>query len=244
MVRSASNDNERFVVEVRYAGASIETCSELALLIDGSWVAGAPGVGWDDTFGCYASFAVPRLVARRVAETFGISREDRTEVGGGLRARFDVYSPRVYSGLSFERRRSMLAKLRPAEMCTQFIVARIENPAGAPEVLLRKGGRYRGPRNNRFAFRVRRDGVLLENHEAPDLGGVEGLILMAPSDVFTASASLDRWADVSRPGAYEVECRYETTLSPPDGPAPVARRDLWDRVFSGTVRFEVSPAGA
>lgn len=233
---STTNDNQSFYLHVRYPGASMETCRELALLLDGRWLVSELGIGWDPD-GCSGSFNLTAAAAERVAERLGCELHTRHAIGMSSSGQFAVFSDSAYRDLVFEGRRSHLARVRPNERCTRRIVLRIENPTTAEGFLLRTGGRYRGPRNNRFAFRVWRDGVELQSLAAPDMGGIEGLVKMRSGSSYVVSEILDRWADVSTPGAYEVECWYATTLSPTGLVEAASERALWDRTYSGTVTF-------
>lgn len=216
-VFSVDNRNERFMLEVRHAS---RPCGTLALRLGTAWLVGG-SYGGDDS-GCSATLELDRASAERAAASLSIPLHVRREVGRRVQGTFEAPS-RIRAG-------------EPA-----VVRLRLSNPADAPPVHRYAGGRQRGPRNNRFHFTVRRDGVLLAEREGMDFGGLGGPVRLSPGSEAVLEEQVGRWADVSVPGRYTVECRYETTLMP-DGVDLLAAHTtsrVWERRFTGTVRFTV-----
>ena len=167
---------------------------------------------------------------------FRLSRAQAVAIGALLRA---PLRDRAIVGAPLEGHFSIARDVEGARVSLTVV-----NPAGAPRVQWQVGGRQRGPRDNRFRFRVWRDGVALAERDGTDFGGPTGFVAIAPGGSTTVTAALERWVDASAPGHYRVECAYETTLAD-DGADPFdpeQRHRVWDRTFEGALAFDVPPA--
>ncbi|RLB49831.1 MAG: hypothetical protein DRJ42_20205 [Deltaproteobacteria bacterium] len=172
---------------------------------------------------CGARFSLDRALADLAAAHFGVPRQDRRSIGRALRGDFVPASAIIRSGDDLG------------------ITLTIRNGPRAPAVGLLVGGRQRGPRNNQFIFVIERDGQRVAPIEAMDSGGPAGFSLMESGGHFEFREQLSRWGDITVPGNYVVQCRYETELTPSNGdPYDDARRgERWDRAFEGVIRFTV-----
>jgi hypothetical protein len=180
------------------------------------------GWGSDDT-SCSVSFVIDKRMADLAAACFSIPRQDRHVIGRDLRGAFAPARRVIRRGEDLE------------------VVLSIHNPASAPAVMRFVGGRQRGPRNNRFSFTVERDGHPVTIIDAMDFGGLGGFQEAPPGSTGEVREHLSRWADISAPGHYVVQCRYETELAPGgiDTFDDAHRGKVWDRVFEGEIRFTV-----
>ncbi|MBX3270982.1 MAG: hypothetical protein KF729_12025 [Sandaracinaceae bacterium] len=219
VISASSNANDEFSLFMRYAPGD---CARAVLRL-------GPHLTSGDSHGnspreCTASVTLDADLAARAAAHFGVPRQDRRPLAEAVRARF---------GAPASARAG-----QPVEVWIE-----LDNPSDAPAILHQIGGRDRGPRDNRFTFSVRRDGVVVPPIDGPDFGGLTGFSRLGPGERARRSARLDRWADLSVPGTYEVECAYETTFAP-EGANPSAddeRGRVWDRRFTGAVRFAIRP---
>ena len=166
--------------------------------------------GGDDT-AWSVSLEVDRDTAQRLAAWLEIPLQERTPLGGGLRGVWD------HPGGTTIR-------------------VRITNHGDRPVGMI-VGGRQRGPRDNQLSFEVLRDGELLPPLDGWDFGGPCGVRVLAPGETHEASADATKWADLSRPGRYEVRCRYEVSLVPGAEfpPWPDRAHETWEAAFTGSV---------
>jgi hypothetical protein len=214
---SVANANDSYSLEIEGRAP----CPELAVVAGGTIIA-ASGSGSDRTH-CSVSFRLDRAAADRTAAALGTPRLDRAPIGERLQGRF------VPTRTSYKRGAPIEIKLV------------IANPAGAPEVDRQVGGRQRGPRDNQFDFRVWRNGVELPRIEAFDFGGVTGFAAIPPGGTVESSERLERWADVSAPGHYRIECSWETELVEHgvSGFEAANRHRVWSRRFTGVIELDV-----
>lgn len=215
---ATSNANDEFTLFMRYAPGD---CENAVLRLGDDVVVGTSYCNGSEE--CCASVTLDAALATRAAVYFDVPRQDRRAVAADVRGTFEAPA-RVRAG-------------QPVE-----IRFKLFNPVDAPPVMRQVGGRNRGPRNNRFSFTIRRDGVEVPPIDGFDFGGLTGFQRLAPGEEVTVVELLGRWADLSVPGSYEVECRFETTFAP-DGANPFdddQHGQAWDRVFTGTVRFVVT----
>jgi hypothetical protein len=215
---SERNDNTRFQL---LAWLDAPAMVQGVLIADGAALA-PEGRGGDGATGTL-NFALTAEEASAAARILAIARQDRRAVAHALRASFAASHPSYALGNKVE------------------IVLTIENPAGSPEVQLRRGGRNRGPRNDQFDFTVTRDGTTVPRVKAHNFGGMSALEPLRPGQRRELSASLDGWVQIDAPGHYVVECRYETELSPAgaDPHDDAQRGAVWDEAFTGRVTFAV-----
>lgn len=210
------NDRYRFVATVRGSRSQVVLVLDRAVITSD----GASSAARETT----VDFTVDRARAERISRAFGVARLDRSPLGARLEGRFTLERARFAVGEAVR---------------VQFVV---RNPEGAPTVQWQVGGRQRGPRDNRFRFRVWRDGALLEERPGLDFGGPTFFTAVAAGASGSMVADVSAWAELSAPGRYRVECSYETTLAPA-GVDPFSaehRHQVWDRRFEGTVEFELT----
>ncbi len=221
LLYARDNGNTQYVLDVRSATSSPSACGGGILSIGGDVVISESyGSGPAE---CSMSFEIDRPFAMRVATALSVVRQDRTAIGQALVGRFSTPQATYPPGQPIE------------------IVLTIENPSTAPAITWRRGGRNRGARDNQFSIMITRDGAPVAPLSAPDSGGRSQMLPLAPGARQEVRAPLASWGDVSRPGRYVVECRYETELAP-DGVDPyddAQRGAMWDRAFTGTVSFTV-----
>lgn len=215
---SSSNDNEQYW----FHGTVPVSSSELVLVLKGQLI--APSGTSVSRASSVVHFRVSRAVAERISTAFAVTRLDRAPLGARLEGRFSL--PQRQFAVGDEVR----------------VRLEVHNPANAPATQWQVGGRQRGPRDNRFHLRVWRDGVALAELQGWDFGGPTGFVRIGAGATVEASASIASWADLSAPGRYRVECRYETTLAPDgvDAWAPDQQHRVWDRTFDGVVEFELT----
>jgi hypothetical protein len=203
---STANDNSRYRLSARWKGGPP---SGVWLRLAGRVLpSSSTGHGSDGM--ANASFEIDRATATAAAAHFGLSRADRTELGAGLTADFQLL------GLSEVR-----LVLRNGG----------EQPVGVVV-----GGRNRGPRNNRFHFKVQRHGEAMPGKEGHDFGGLSHVKVLAPGEELVLSEQLTRWADVGLPGDYAITASYHAELVPGEAGFPELPDEAhrtWDRTFQG-----------
>ncbi|MBX7195866.1 MAG: hypothetical protein K1X94_27680 [Sandaracinaceae bacterium] len=220
-IAAQDNENTRFLVDVRYPHHG--DC-ERALLRLGTRTYATTGWGGDDQ-SCSANFLLDPAAALDAAALFRTTRQDRHAIGDHVRGIFTTPRPRYHAGETIE------------------VVLTMTSPAGAPTVAWQRGGQNRGPRDDQFDFEITRDGQPVPRIEAYNFGGLSFMDELAPSDHDEARTPLAPWADLSRPGHYEVRCSFSTLFAPAgnDPYAATTRGEVWDRTFTGTVSFDVVP---
>lgn len=213
---STANDNGRYAMRATITGAVEPVVLVLRdRVITSSGTSSSPGV-------TEAHFSLSRAEALEIGPVFRVPLRDRSTVGAQLEGRFSL--SRASGGVQ--------------------VSLTVRNPASAAPVQWLVGGRQRGPRDNRFRFRVWRDGAALAEREGFDFGGPTGFVVIAAGAETTVTAALERWVDASAPGHYRVECAYETTLAS-EGVDPFESEQqhrVWDRTFEGALEFDVRPA--
>ncbi|MFK7988848.1 MAG: hypothetical protein AB8I08_22710 [Sandaracinaceae bacterium] len=216
---ATDNDNDHFMLYLRHRS---RPCQTLALRMGSDVLAGGGSGSGSGETPCSASFELDRATANRVAAALAIPLHRRHPIGERVSATFEGPS-HVRAGEPVEVR------------------VRMQNPTDAPTVLRMVGGRQRGPRNDRFHFRVVRDGVPVAEIDALNFGGMTGPTPLTPGGEAVLSETVGRWADVSVPGRYEVTCTYETEFLDEGGDLQTALTTarLWTRIFTGIVRFTV-----
>ncbi|MCC7534714.1 MAG: hypothetical protein IT379_00795 [Deltaproteobacteria bacterium] len=221
LLYARNNANTEYALDVRRNVRSASECGQGLLSLGGRTVAsGSYGSGPTE---CSLFFELDRAFADEAARRWNVRRQDRSPVGERATADFAPSRARYARGEAVE------------------IVVTLRNPADAPAIQWQRGGRQRGPRDNQFSFRIRRDGQPVTPIEAFDFGGLAGFIALPPGGTAEVRTPVAPWGDVSLPGRYEVECTYETVLVP-GGVQPWtddAYGSMWDRTFTGRVTFEV-----
>jgi hypothetical protein len=102
------------------------------------------------------------------------------------------------------------------------------------------GGRQRGVRDNRFSFRVRKDGRDIPVKDEPDFGGLMQYRKLAPGDHAEVEADLRTWIDT--PGAYELDCEYQGEVVDDNDAAPRwpdHAAETWDVAPRATMRVVI-----
>jgi hypothetical protein len=99
------------------------------------------------------------------------------------------------------------------------------------------GGRDRGARDNRFSFRVRKDGREIPVKDEPDFGGLMHYEPLATGAHVDVEADLRKWIDA--PGVYDVDCEYQGEIYPDTDDLarwPDHAAEIWDIAPRGSVR--------
>ena len=222
-VFSRDNANRRFVIWLALPDLPADAWPYLTL--DGVVIAASSTGSGSSARDRTATFQVDRGRAKAAAAHWGVPLQEREPLGQGLRATWRVSGP--------------AAPGKPIP-----VVLRLENRGTRP-VRLMVGGRQRGLRNNRFHFTARRDGRALPVKEAEDFGGLATHHEIPVGGAYELSVDLRLWVDPVEPGTYEVACRYEGELFPPEpnpGQWPERAHRTWDLVLEGAVRLTVVAA--
>jgi hypothetical protein len=212
-VFSSDNANARFTVWAMITEPPEDTWPYL--LFDNE-VRAASSTGGDNGVHT-ATFAVDAAFATKIARFTGVGAQLRSPLDEGL-----AYAWSTPTGA----RKGDPVKIR----------LRITN-RGQRVVRTVLGGRDRGPRDNRFSFRVRKDGHEVAVKDAPDFGGLmheEKLAIGAHLDV---EADLRAWVDA--PGVYDVDCEYGGEIYPDTDDLarwPEHAAEVWDITPRGSLR--------
>lgn len=210
---SADNANSLFTLWVEFPRPKVE--KELFFGFDGSWFSSG-GFGHDET-GAQASIQLDRATAIRAAKALGKPLHERMKLDAGLEASW-VFPPTV----ALNAKGPVMVRLR------------VKN-AGTPTIGFAIGGRQRGPRDNRFTFAITRNGQPVAIKDAPDFGGIMYYKPLKTGEGHELAVDLRAWADLSAPGHYQIDARYEGELAK-DGVMPSAaadRANLWDVSLAG-----------
>ena len=208
-----NNSNTEFTMWVVFPRQKDER--ELFLSADGGWFSSG-GFGHDDT-GSQASFMVDRPTAERIAKALQLPLNERTKLDAGLVATW-VFPP----ALSMNAKGPVLVKLR------------VKN-TGAVTVGFAIGGQQRGPRDNRFEFKISRNGSPVAIKDAPDFGGLMYYKALKTGEEHELSVDLRSWADLALPGHYQIDAVYRGELAK-NGEMPSTaadRKNLWDVSLTG-----------
>jgi hypothetical protein len=202
-VYSIANDNSRFQIMLR----TDSTHDQFPTLELGDRALKANGYGGDST-GTFVDLQVDRADAAAIATALHVPLHERTRLDAEMRYTW--------------RFPSQIARNAPA------IVTLVATNTGSAPIGFEIGGRQRGPRDNRFAFSVTRDGIALTAQDAPDFGGISYFKHLGPGESAEVSADLRGWVALDRPGRYAITATHETDLSKagemphyPDGAADV-----------------------
>ena len=208
-----NNPNTEFTMWVVFPRQKDE--KDLFLSADGGWFTSG-GFGHDDT-GSQASFQLDRPTAERIAKALQIPLNERTKLDAGLVATW-VLPPT----LSMNAKGPVMVKLR------------VKN-TGAATLGFAIGGRQRGPRDNRFEFKISRNGSPVAIKDAPDFGGLMYYKALKTGEEHELSVDLRSWADLTLPGHYQIDAVYGGELAK-DGQMPSTaadRKNLWDVSLTG-----------
>jgi hypothetical protein len=211
-ITSTKNDNSAFHMWVVFPK---QKDIDVFVNADGIWLV-SDSYGHDNT-GTQASFVLDRATAQRMAKALGVPLNQRAKLDAGLEATW-----------SFPTKASALNK-------DPVTVKLVVKNAGKTTVGFVIGGRQRGPRDNRFSFSVSRNGTPVKLIEAHDFGGISYYKALKPGESTDLSVDLRSWADLSLPGHYQIDARYEGELAK-DGKMPqtaAERRYLWDLTLVG-----------
>ena len=207
------NANSEFTMWVVFPRQKVE--KDLFLSADGGWFTSG-GFGHDDS-GSQASFQLDRATAQRLSKALGAPLHERTKLDAGLQATW-VFPPT----LSMNAKGPVTVKLR------------VKN-AGAATIGFAIGGRQRGPRDNRFEFKISRNGTPVAIKDAPDFGGLMYYKALKAGEEHELSVDLRSWADLTLPGHYQIDVIYGGELAK-DGVMPTTaadRKNLWDVSLAG-----------
>ena len=217
-LRSISNDNALFSLDAsvpaRWFGMP-----RLVLVLCGRAVS-ARGAS-SDAGAVRTSFEIGPALADRAAAHLGIPKQLQRPLGERFRAAFAAPGEQDRSG--------------PVE-----VVFTAEN-GGAEPLGMRTGGAWRGPRDNRFGFVVRRDGVTLKDVDSQrSFGGSVEVVDIAPGGRHEQRLDLRHWVAFTEPGDYDVECRYRVELVAPgaDKKGPRAH-ERWEATATQTIRLRL-----
>ena len=211
-ITSVKNDNSQFTMWVVFPR---QKDTDVLVHADGSWLV-SESYGHDDT-ASQASFLLDRATALRMAKALGVPLGERTPLDEGLEASW-----------SFPAKASALNK-------DPVTVKLVVKNAGKTTVGFVIGGRQRGPRDNRFSFSVSRNGTPVKILEAHDFGGISYYKQLKPGESVDLSVDLRSWAELSLPGHYQIDARYDGELAK-DGKMPATaaeRKNLWDLTLLG-----------
>jgi hypothetical protein len=209
-----NNADTRFLV---WAQIDTPTADRSVFLVDGQALRMASSTGRDDTNGDTATFEVDAPTARRLSQIWRIALAQRTSLDGGLVAAWSNPGGAVRG--------------QPVR-----IAITVENTGVVP-VRFAIGGRNRGPRDNRFVFRARRDGRDLAPLDGPDFGGLMQRQRLATGEHTTVETDLRGW--FTAPGVYDLDCSYdgELTIDTDDaGTWPGHAHETWDYAARGSLR--------
>jgi hypothetical protein len=212
---SSANDNRLYQYSVSYR---MHHCPQDAVLLLNGSATTSPGSAGGDRGSrqCSFYFAVDRAMADSIAQTFGVTRKDRSPVGERVEG-------------SFSTARSAYQRGEPID-----VRITLTNPADAPPVEI-EGGCVR------FSCVVFRDDKRWLDLSAPN-GCPVGFRRFEPGASVQDSVDVRRWANIDAPGRYRFECGYHTLFAPPGAGnyfEPNFRARVWDRTFSGVLEVEV-----
>ena len=217
-VFSIDNANARFVVWAMTMPVPDGSWPYLVDDRDGTLRMGTSiGTGDGDGSITTATFEVDAATALRLARDSGITAEIRLPLDTGL-----TYAWSNPGGA---------ARGKPVR-----IALRVSN-GGTSTVRFAIGGRNDGPRDNRFSFRVRRDGREVATIDATDFGGKTFGQRLAPGDHVDVETDLRKWIDA--PGAYDVDCEYAGELFPDNDDFarwPEHAAETWEVAPRGSLR--------
>ena len=211
---SSSNDNQKFTFWVVLPK---QHPSDFQYLKIGNTWWGTNGTGSDHE-GTKTTFELDRADAKRIAAAFKIPIHERTKLDGGLRYEFR-FPPKATTNTQ-----------TPIP-----VVLRVHNE-GKTTVGFSIGGRQRGPRDNRFAYVISRNGKSVAIKDAPDFGGIGYYKEIKPGEHADVTCpDLRAWADLALPGYYTIEASYEGELVK-DGKMPntaAERANVWSITATG-----------
>ena len=113
---------------------------------------------------------------------------------------------------------------------------RIKN-VGTNSISFMKGGRYRGSRDNQYAFSARQHGKQVDDiGNSGHVGGISHAIVLKPGEVFKDSISLSKWFAFNKSGEYEIHGWYYLNFNNPDAGFP---RIMWEDYASADFTVQI-----
>lgn len=201
-----SNDNDRYQLLV-----TVPKAEGTALHLGGQTLR-ASQTGSSEA-GAVLGFELDRPTADLAAAALDLTRQDRAELGQGLRGHF-------------------------SEGADGRIAVTITLEAGDPVVLL-VGGAAGGVRDEQFRFEATADGTPLPVKPALGFGRAASREPLQPGESLTQQVDLSQWFDLPG-GPVTVRCAYRTEVQPAGGVHGLddAHR-RWDKTFEGTVQIAI-----
>jgi len=216
---ATQNDNKAYQLLVRYP--STKPCDYSVVRAGGALLV-SNGSGSSGAGSCDGFFTVPASAADAVAHLFHVAREDRHPAGEAVTATFSLNRP---TG-------------RPVELSLV-----LDNPGKAPGVwTLPPYPDTSAWPDPTYTVRVVRDGKPVPRPDAMRGGNV-----LLPIAVELAAGGkqqrvvpLARYADVSTPGHYEVQCTANIGFAARTTKIEaIDAASWWDRSFTGSFTFDV-----
>lgn len=209
---AANNTNTEFTMWVVFPKMRD---ADVVVWAAGTWLV-SDSYGHDDT-GSQASFRLDRATAQKLAKAFSVPLNERSKLDDGIEASWSF--PAKASSLTTDPVTVKLVVKNVGKMTVGFVI----------------GGRQRGPRDNRFSFSVSRNGAPVKIIDAPDFGGISYYKALKPGESTDLSVDLRSWADLSLPGHYQIDARFEGELAK-DGKmpsTPAEQKNVWDLTLLG-----------
>lgn len=225
-MKSMANDNTRFRIHLKGAGPFREgdDIGRLALVVDGVY-ATVWGHSDPDELGRMdlSASVTGAEAARRIAVALGVQPRLRQHLGHRMEV---TYEP---TKQSFQAGEAVVLKMT------------IKNTGDVP-FSFQDGGKQRGPRNNQFGFTALCNGG--QGPEIPDTGdprhhgGKSVLRTLRKGEAFEKEVDITKWFDLSQPGTYKIDGRFEIELHDPDAEEYFV---LWEDVAHGECLVAIEP---
>jgi len=199
-VYSVSNQNDAYIVSVEPDDVSQDSSPRLVLCVGKECLTWASSGGSNGKI--QVAYRANRQQADKAAAFLKVPRNDRQHPGHKLQAEFTPAKN------SFKRGEDIVVTMK------------LTNVGDVP-ITYAKGGEYHSeiPRCNRFAFVISYDGKVRKDIGSSDNGG--GMFsprMLKPGESDSVEENLLNWGTFSRPGKYQVHCRYRLDLTiPPPG---------------------------
>jgi len=225
VLRSVSNDNTRFHLELKNAGPLPEGAdkSRLALLIDGVCI----GVFSQSDPHADGTIDLAGAVhgdddARKVAAFLKIEPQRRKHPGHRFTVR---WSPEKETYRVGDVVRLTLELRNTGDRPFSFVV----------------GGKQRGPHDNQYRFLAYRSygmgKAVPDTGDPVNFGGISSVRTLKPGETFTATIDLGKWFAFNDPDIYRVTGIFELELSDPEMPFG---RPIWEDLAVGECLVRVA----
>jgi len=223
-IRSTSNDNTRFVLDLRGAGPlpkDAATGSKAALIAGRCLMIYSNSDPEADGTMNLGSVIHGDEALRATAQALKVEPRLRQHPGHKLLVTWEPDKPSHRVG-------------EPVG-----VTVKIKN-VGDVTVSFMNGGRQRGPRDNQFGFTAYRGGgagkAVPDTGDPLNFGGIGGLVTLEPGKEFAKAVVLDKWFKFTEPDTYQITGTFYLKMHEPN---ETSHWTAWEEYVTGVCQVRI-----